>query len=697
MKTQILLRNRLVEVPDTMGVSTEDTTAELGTILGNLAYYGYIVSKDLYETLSDMTAEQLGLWYAGLATALKAEAGPVEAMQEHVVYKNFPDEVMNMDEGQYWCRQVLMYLGVDKGYFTQPEQDRAALDLSSLDLAVLQAANAKSLQGILRETAGMQAGWNEDQFETVAYLVFQEGLPLDLAEVPFKENMAKIMGSAINLGAQLEARNATDVLRVATAMSDGDVSFATSSKFRRFTRKERRGILGMLEKCKNLEEDARRHAERFKRLLHGLHPSDYSRQFPRVMELQKSIYNGRKVETFNNKVEEGLYSLDVSVLDLLQQRPGEFARRLRHCTELFGEQAVHAFLACADRLSTQQLLSLRKVAETWNDRQYSMFPPKGNWSKVQINENNRSWQFADVLATGINTIVQFRMEGEYINVLDERLKNVKLPDGADLMPYGRGTRLDIPDGITFLRSASYWRLGKGVAAHNVWYDNGWNFFDEDWNAKGAISWDNPKYGKAAAFSGDPCSSKTKDGQATQVIDLYLDRLAAQGIRYAVWNVLCFSNRPFDLSQEVIGGLQWGDDARKGKLFEPSRNVMQFPIKGMGLTKYIAMVDIEARQIVYLDANLPGRVNSAGANCETLEKSMPAFMEYLDAQPSVYDLFENAPMDPGTEGIVAVYRDDKPVDGKAYVFQSTNEESDFEQIELTEFLNSKASTKILSGK
>lgn len=696
-RTEILLRDGRVEVSNY--ASTDSSCArEMGTILANLAHYGYTVSAEVYEALGSQAADTLADWWGALEPALKKITGDDLPMAEFVVYKNFPKEVMSMTEADYWCRQILMYIGYDKYYFTAPAKERDGLDQSKLDLHVLQLATSKDCERILRETSGMQAQWNEDQFDTVAYLVFQENLPLDLAEVPFKENLARLMGTAINLGVQLEARTATDVLRVATAMSDGDTRFVTSTRFRRFTRRERRGLLGMLEKCQNLTEDAYRYVERFKRLLRGLHPNDYVRAYPRTTQLQADLFNRVRPTTFNGQVEAYLAAKNVEVLELLMRRPGEFARRLRHTIELFGMQAVYDFMSVMDQLSTQRLLTLGRMMQKYNGRKQLIYPPKGQWANAKFVERTKEFKepASHYLVNQINDLVATRLQKDLPQGafdVDSRLCRVKLPNGGDLLPYGRGTEFEIPEDVNFIRTASYWRLGPGQDIHNIWYDNGFNFFDSEWNSKGNIAWNNPQPGKHAAFSGDPCSSQTADGQATQVIDLYLDELQAQGIRYAVWNVLCFSGVPFSWAMKVQSAMQWGDDTTKGELFEPSRSVMTFPLTGEGKTKYIAMIDVEKRTIMYLDANLAGTVSSAGANDSQLEKIMPAFMEYINQLPSMWDLLILAPQTTIGEGVTFVYQDDEDaVTGSAYVFNQVNPDSQFESFDVTDLLNSTRKVK-----
>ena len=116
--------------------------------------------------------------------------------------------------------------------------------------------------------------------------------------------------------------------------------------------------------------------------------------------------------------------------------------------------------------------------------------------------------------------------------------------------------------------------------------------------------------------------------------------------------------------------------------------MVFPLTGNSLTKYIAYIDLEARQLIYIDANLPGKVHSAQRNASILAERMPAFLEYLHSLPSVGDLFYHA-----SEGSTPVLYSDKDTaledaEAQAYVFQPQNQNNLFQQIDLGKLLVSK---------
>src|SRR5690606_35352948 len=110
----------------------------------------------------------------------------------------------------------------------------------------------------------------------------------------------------IESDADISIRSATDVLRLAVAMSDGDVSMREKSKFRVFTRRERRFLLKNLNGASSLEEDMARDTEKWKRLMKYLHPNDYRKSFPKVCKAYDKLYN-RKVKSFNAQF-EALYN-----------------------------------------------------------------------------------------------------------------------------------------------------------------------------------------------------------------------------------------------------------------------------------------------------------------------------------------------------------------------------------------------------
>jgi len=687
----ILVRHGFMPVPHG---NCEDKSLErlsaVATVGANLAYYGYALNGAGANALRSCSLEQLENWWPEIEAVLKDITGESRKMGDFVVYKNFPGEVLEMDEMKYWIYQICMYAGIPADVFAEEVKPRENMDKMP-EPKILQLANPLSLSGVLNNYLVSTSRWKNEELQDVIFL--SEDRAIDFSRIAFKENLVNLCKFFIEKGKVANVNNATDVLRLAAGLSNGDVSLREKVRFRRFKRSERRFLLSMLENCKNLNEDFARRKEIWKRFLFALHVGDYAKMFPNVVAEMHSLYND-EVSTFNGKVEELLADKNESVLELLQTRPGDFVRRLVHTTDLFGFKAAKAFNSekVLKKLTNAQLVSIRRHLETVNQHNFRVIPPRGNWNKLKIGEARHvKPKISASIANAIGQELKLRMSKIGPKVLDDATSMIKLPtNDGEVSPYARGTVFPIPENINFIRTASYWQA-KGHG--NVWFDNGWNFFDSNWKSKGTICWDSSPSGfgnpKAAAFSGDPCSSKTKDNKACQVIDLYLDKLESMGITYAVWNILAFSHIPFSKVEDVYASLQWGENAFKGKIFEPAHAQLSFPLQGKQLTKFVCYIDIPARKMVFMDANFKGQVNSASSNQKNLEEQMPAFVEYLDSLPSVHDLFRDSVKKNGN-GYVLYSDKDVDIDenDRAYVFNPVNEQNKYHKVELNDILGMK---------
>lgn len=672
----ILLRHNYISLPSPDGQSGVESIA---TVMMNLSYYGYALNVEGYKSLTQLGPVMLAAWWSEVEKELKSITGEDRKIGDFVVYKNFPAEVLEKSAAEYWIPQIMIYWGFPKEFFTEEVAPRERMN-EQPRVAVLHPCRRDTLQNILNSYCQSPARWKDQEFEDVLFLA--KNLPVNVAKLAFKENLVRLVSTFVVEGRAVILNTATDVLRLAVGLSDGDVSLREKCKFISFKKPHRRFLLSLLEKCNNINEDVARRPELWKRLLHQLHPGDYKAQFPRVCQVMNDLYHGR-LSTFNSKVEILLRDKQAEVLGLLSDRPGEFRRRLIHTLDLFGEKAADAFIqeAVLGKLTTAQAVSLRSFLETVSARDFRIFPPKGNWNKAQVVPARKvEEKHLSTLSKALGQLITKRIPK--VKVLDSATRLIKLPNnGGEVSPYARGTVFPIPDDIQFIRSASYWRFQGRTA----WFDNGWNFFSENWKACGTIAWNIPMYADgAAAFSGDPLNSQDAEGRATQLIDLYPKRLLSAGVRYAIWNVLCYSSIPFSKA-EVFAALQWGEDAQKGGLFEPSRTQLALPLTGDQLTKYIVLIDMEKREMIYLDANLQGSTSSASNNCIVLEKMMPAYMEYLASLPSVHDLFRESVDEKSETQILYSDKDTKLEDVPAYVFRPENKSNKFKPVDINSLL------------
>ena len=178
----------------------------------------------------------------------------------------------------------------------------------------------------------------------------------------------------------------------------------------------------------------------------------------------------------------------LSVIDLFKSRPGEFLRQFHFLYNLFGDKVSLEFSKVINRLSTVQLLKFEKYLETIEERKSLIFAPSAQWSKAQFVDNDKKpidKASSNFILEQISIELGKRIDERFPEGidLDIKLKEVKLQTNSqELATYGRGTSFDIPEDMSFIRSGSYWQI-EGCG--HIWFDNGWNFFDEKWEPKGS--------------------------------------------------------------------------------------------------------------------------------------------------------------------------------------------------------------------
>ena len=722
---KILLKNGFLEIP--LGSGSPAKKELLMTIISNLIYFGYVPSKEAFERLKTHSHEDLVAFWEESEVVFKNVSFTDRDMDSFIVYKNFPLEVMNMSESEYWFKQILIYYGVPSDYLREDKEERPELN-EIKNLKVLSLSNDNTFEDIFNSLVSKKAVWNDYEKEcALTLLKYLNKENVDVSEYGFKENAILMARFAFDNNLDLKIKDATDVLRLVAVLSDGCLSYINKVRFKNFKKSERVRLLSILDSCNNLKEDFAMRKEVWKKFMYKLHAGDY--KFENVNNAVDLLYKN-KIKTFNSTIENKIANKDSSVLELLESRHGDFVRRFHKLYEVFGLSAIKKLDEIVYKFETIQILKLKKYVTTINDRNNLIFAPKGNWSKAKIIRNDivakgslnkaraenitieklqrleKSREFfgdfsdnsieishskVEIKKTHLISIVRIlnkelklRMNEKFPEgiSLDLKLKDVKLASNSQSLDvdFGRGTKFDIPENCKTIRTSSYWKAGKNIGT--CWFDNSWNFFNEDWKEKGSVCWNSTGF-NGALFSGDPLSGADSHGRACQVIDLDIDKLVQSGVRYCVWNILCFSELSFNEVEEVLGTLQFAEDSLAGEVFEPSRMHLGFPLKGDNLTKYVAYVDLVERKLIYMDANFNGNVKSANLNGTILSKIMPPFLEYLDTLPSVYDLFET--VNKGKTKVLFSDTGKNIKENTAYVFKRENKKNDFENIEISNLL------------
>ncbi|MGN7414660.1 TerD family protein [Paenibacillus sp. SAF-068] len=633
----------------------------LATALKNMEALGYTFSDELMQVMRQLSKEQFEAVYHQLVSDLRVMVGA--HVQYTPMYAGFPMQVMQADEAELYLNAMIHYLtNLTVVYTDQPSVERMPL-LEKTDLKVIGLGDKEAFQTLIRqiiEAKGSISETDKKDIDTVLGHADTEEVDAILpAEIPFKENVGFVVSSLLKhekanidrIGSYF--KTASDVLRLAVAWSNGDVSLAAASPFRKFKRRERRLLLGLLEQCGSITEDMLRYKDRWIRLGEILHPSEYKLRYPRCEEAFDILRNNKPYSTFNGSVELAFQYRNVwSLIDLLSQRPGEFARKLDHMLRMTEDETyvLLAFGEVAAQVSTPVLLQVRQHFAKRNEgTDLRVFFPKGNVAKafgipnelpeideatcqnvVQLCEQALITRFADFPALGKTYI-------------DERLQHYLVPfsqrsASKALRTIVRGSRIPMGEGNT-IRFFSWWKEGEvdGTPTGRVDIDLSAVMYDENWNYVEHISYTNLRSVKyKAAHSGDIV---TAPYGASEFIDLHIPSIVDYGGRYVVTTLHSFTSHPYCNLPECFAGWMMRKKPGSGEIYEPSTVENKMDITADTQIAIPVILDLVERTIIWTDLALT-RYPDYHNNVEGNQKGIVLMGKAMTTlrKPHLYDLF-----------------------------------------------------------
>ncbi len=611
--------------------SNEPRPEFVATLLKNIESIGFTFSPRVVERLLRLSPEELWELADELVPVLLEQVGA--HVRYDPMYPNFPRQVMEMDEAELYLNAVLHYLGDAIGERILPayrKEERGPLELPD-DLKVIDLAEPGDMQALCRSllsaNTSLSISDQDDLRQLLAYLR-DELTSVCPDRIPFKETAALACRSIWKWAPEPTEllrrylRNATDVLRFATELSGGDTSLAGPTRYRSFTRRERRVLLGLLESLDRRTEDMLRHRMKWIRLGERLHPGDYSGRFPRSFEAFRALRNGERVETFASRVESCFRQGDFgTAAKLLKSRPGEMARRLDFLLRNSGEggpDICNQFSEVASAVSTPVLLQLmthfRHRAEDRTPRHVADVPESGKlaffeeaiWSLVHPHSARLRKQeyvpMRTVFPKGqVSKLVRIPRAArlvapesarEIVGIAERTLKErfARLPAlgnayvAPELKDYvvpfsqrsaakalrtvARGSRLKVTEAGT-LRFFLWWREGKVREHHTgrVDLDLSVTFFHDNWTYAGHISYTNLRDTRVGAcHSGDITSAP--EG-ASEFIDINTAKARSAGVRFAVLSVQSYTRHPYCNLPECFVGWMAREKPLSGEIYEPS--------------------------------------------------------------------------------------------------------------------------------
>lgn len=408
--------------------------------------------------------------------------------------------------------------------------------------------------------------------------------------IPVRENRAVINQAALAHGNPLLADTLTDVLRLAAAVSGGDVTLETVTRFRSFTRRERRIMLAALDGVVNAGEarlgDVPRYAERWKRLGERLHPHEYP-AFSSARRVFRVARGEEEVPSLAARAERHFRSGNpAGAARLLANSPGllfrSLDRLLRSAPEEAG-QILGLAARTAPGVSGRVLLSAREHFQNRGrlDRagRPRVFPGRGGraWAAPETRPGLDPAVRSEVLGL-LDEEVASRLPETARLIADPAFASVALPltgkpaaPGIGVLPRGSVTAV-VPAEQDVLTFFTYWRQ----AARCTDYDLSAQLATRDFARSTAVSWLSYSSGDGAVtYSGD--ITEAPDG-ATEFISADLRRMSMDVI---IPQVHIYSGEAFDQAAEAFFGYMLRGPGQKGAPFEAATVRMKSDLRGSG--------------------------------------------------------------------------------------------------------------------
>lgn len=679
----ILLRNKKTIICKTGSVDKKKKLIFFSELLS----LGYEIENDHYYTDDVLKNEKYDFI---INTLKKMKAGHVNYVP---LFSNFPNDVP--DDNEYFCKRIFGLFGNYLGLLTNGEKLNSGLvipewlfdikefgadpitQFQDLDLynqgTQEQNNRKKDVTGTLfkiklvSEKEGWEIGKSflneiltskssikESLKKDIEFLLeIYNVTDIDVNNITFKETKSYLLkyfwikqdyNSVYNL-----TSNSTDLLRLFASLTNTDISLTEKIKFPKFNNEQRKVILKTLDKFSNLEEDLNRYKNIWIAIAKGLHVGSYIKKYPNVVKVFNSIRN-EKIVTWNSVVETNISnnSFTPEMINLLQQRPTEFARRIHKILRLAKSEQdtnkiITAFIGSVDKVSLKVLLVLEKYFKTINYcSNRTIFNKNGKIKIIENKLDKLEQSTIDRICKAINNSIISKIEKrkeswETKKVwIDPELVNYTVPlqqrkSSNGLLTVGRGSRIKF-DTSKVLRLFLYWQQ-KDLRTD---LDLSLVEFDNDMNYKGHVSYTRLS-NTNIKHSGDIQSAPHG---ATEFIDITIPDLKKEGVRYISPQVHKFCGNNFSEMDECYVGWMCREKVDKNyKSFDIKTVENMFTLNGSSAYTIPMIIDLEKNEIIFTDLYVGTRIlySNVENSLNSLSTIVKEVSNMVNTKPNMFDL------------------------------------------------------------
>ena len=652
----------------------------IGAILNSFASLGYSLNNQSIEILKHLTDQKLKSFYKNSYHLL--EEFTDANVNHRVFYRNFPF-IENISQEELNLRALLHYFTAtsDNYGFTNEDlpdlvREKMIINENNNYLTIINPKQANEI--IIKQTINLfeQKVAIENNMHEFCYASIKKFHDLIKPTIiPFKENLA-IYVMALLRDTPKEnpyinftkenlsfVKTATDLLRIYVILSTNSPCLIGKIKFISFPRRIRKIFIEILNDLAlnnpYLIEDLARHEFLWKKAFEYLHIGEYYEKYPTICQIANDFRNDNYV-TYYSKLEKAKNNQD-ELLNLLCQRPSEFARRLDYLlrNDNFDEdKTINAFSKVAIKVSSTVLLELYNY---FLNRDQVTFERifcfnSENGSKYFYTDDLRAFLPADIIDKALNIIKETLKEkyASYPKIenvyLDENLKKYALPSNnrntsRQKQTLTTGSRISLAndnENAPFLRFFTHWKNTNYRSSDSEYdrvdIDLSLELFDESFKKCTSVSWHNIKGGHKFEIyhSGDIV---TAPNGASEFIDCNYN-LAKKYYRYAIVVNSIYTCQDFASVPECFSGVMFlNEKDRKSEIYQPSKVKYKFDLVQKGSDQNIAyLIDLENLEMIWLDIplNFYSSFGVVASKNVTIRHILP---RYLEKRINLYDFIK----------------------------------------------------------
>ncbi|PHI08149.1 hypothetical protein KSU03_08290 [Fusobacterium polymorphum] len=604
---------------------------ELATLIKKFEGYGYIFSKELAIAISK---EERNTIIDKLKSVIKVIEDFKSDKNYTVFYKNFPDEVINMNEIDLYINQILHYW---LGYLPSNNENIIKEDVEPSKLVKARELNLiddEMIEKLFVDLLSSNVTLSEQYLDDVCVLTNNKSikeLEKYMECIQMKETLTAVSSYILKKEGVLigNFKTATDILRLIAKIS-GDELNNKHIHFAYFSRAELSQLMTKLENLQNPMPDIKRYSKPWHTFFKLYAKKINFNKYPKVRKAVDMLFGDISYMTERGKINEKINRLPAMSEEELDNFVkeytvfyGDYIREILSLLNKAKENQYEKLLLglenCVTKVNTRILFQLYDRVINLQEKD-NLVPrlvnSKGKWRRLKESIN-----LSDEL---LNRVLEIVEDGIKIQLkekeslgkvyIDEDYKNIMLTisekdSNVSLRPMTRGSRIAFNPNAEVLRFFVAWKNldEKIMKEFKVKYgrvdiDLSALSFDKDFKFKRVVAYYNQKE-MGFAFSGDITDAPQG---ALEYIDIYdLEKQKKNGTRYILMQIRSYNGYTFKEINSVYAGVMelTSNEAKEKKNMYSTAITQGFQIMSPQITTNTILVDLVKFEYVWLDMNM----------------------------------------------------------------------------------------------